>query len=122
MKSKKGIAETSALFFYTIVLSAIASIGSLTGQTVMFGGGTPVPGAFLSASNALIIYSNMPHVKRDFREKKAMEEYGYSKTDVKNMTDDQLLLAVKDTCSSCATSGRSDQAFQSVGMLPRLGG
>lgn len=116
--NKKGIAEHGVVTVLVMVLTALGSTGS-----AIFSGGNPTGSAFLMANSALTYYSQQDHVKRDFRERKAIEEFGYSKSDVTAMSDEDLVDAIRDKCTGgCVKSGRSAEAFISAGMLPRLGG
>ena len=116
--NKKGIAEHGVVTALVMILTAIGSTG-----TALFATSNPTSGAFIATASALTYYSQQDHVKRDFRERKAIEEFGYDEALVKSLSDSDLLDAIRDVCTgNCQTSGRSDAAFASAGMLPRLGG
>ncbi len=90
MKKRKGIAELGVLFM-TILIA-----GTIAGKGLIFSGGNPAGSATFAAVEALTAYSQMPHVKRDFRERKAIEEFGISPIHAKSLSNNDLLALIRD--------------------------
>lgn len=112
--------EDGATIMFVTVLGALAG---MVPNAVTFGSGDPTSSAFMMAVTTLTAYSQLPHVRRTFREKKAVNEFGLTEADAKALSDQALIDVIRDVCQgTCQTSGRSDEAFLSAGMLPRLGG
>lgn len=89
MKNNKGEATLAVL------LSMLIAGAVNTGALRMFSGGASgtASGGFQSAVLALTVYSQMPHVKRDFREGLASK---IGVIEPKNLSDEQLLASVRD--------------------------
>src|SRR3990167_546189 len=68
--NKKGLAELSAAAFFAFVFAIIAATPKLT---FFAASNDPVRSPFLLTVSALTAYSQMPHVKHDFRVKKAVK-------------------------------------------------
>ena len=113
--NNKGIVEASATFMYAVVMSALV-IAQQYGAPILFSGGSTVGSAYFAAANVLTVYSQLPHVKHDFRVKKAKTlcEQGYRGTSceaVSAMSDDEILSYIKD-----------DIEVPQYQMMERLGG
>src|SRR3990167_1957285 len=111
--NKKGLAELSAAAFFAFVFAIIAATPKLT---FFAASNDPVRSPFLLTVSALIAYSQMPHVKHDFRVKKAQElcQQGYRGTSceaISAMSDDEILSYIKD-----------DIEVPQYPMMERLGG
>ncbi len=87
---KKGIAETGVLAILVAIVGTIGSTGFL------FSGGNVAGSGVITTATALTAYSQMPHVKRDFREKKAVREFGVTLEQAKSLSDDDLLTLIRD--------------------------
>ena len=120
MRNKKGIVEAGALFMYSVVMSALV-IAQQYGAPILFSGGSVVGSAHFAAANALVIYSQMPHVKDKFRRDRAVEICQFNGgTDCVNavtaLTDEQVLAEIRDD-GSARTS-----AFYAQTNTPKSGG
>jgi len=94
-KNKKGIAELGVL-----VVQAMAIVAMAVGNTGVFSS-DPATLGFTCGVQGLVAYSQMPHVKKDFRLRKAQTlcEEGYkgvSCSAVDSMTEDEILAYIKD--------------------------
>lgn len=87
---KKGIAEMGVLYMLVTIVSTLVSTG------VLFGGGNLAGSGVITTSSVLVAYSQMPHVKRDFREKKAVREFDVDMDVAKAMSDAELLELIRD--------------------------
>jgi formiminotetrahydrofolate cyclodeaminase len=86
--NKKGEATLA------IMIAAIIGTVASTGALFAVGGGSAVASSgFTAVATGMSLYSQMPHVVRDFREKKA-EEMGF--INAKSMSDNDLLDAIRD--------------------------
>jgi len=98
--NKKGLAEGGLTFILVAILSTIGATGTLFSG----GPGSTAGSAVVSASALLTAYSQMPHVKRDFRERKVievcMEEnrvLGYDcEVEIPRWSDHDLLVVLLD--------------------------
>ena len=110
--------EDGATIMFVTVLGALAG---MIPSNIVFGGGEPASSAFIMAVTTLTAYSQLPHVRRNFRENKAIEEFGITELTAKSMSDEDLLDVIRDDVPGKIT-GRGNNAFLDAGMLPRLGG
>lgn len=93
--NKKGLIEGGVILSQIMILVSMAVVAGSRGTDVFFGGGNPAGAGFFTAAHALTAYSQMPHVKRDFREKRAVE-MGFTEADAKALSDENLLAAIRD--------------------------
>mgnify|MGYP006407920073 CR=1 FL=1 len=94
--NKKGLIESGVIVTLVGILSTVGAVG------VLYGPGNVISSGFVSVASVMTAYSQMPHVKRDFRENKAL---GYCKVTnndnfcneyVGQMNDDELLSYIRD--------------------------
>jgi len=90
MFNKKGFIENAFLIMQTIIIGAVASTG------ILFSGANPVGSGFFVGANAMVAYSQMPHVVKDFRQKKAVREFGITMDEAKALNEDELLDLIRD--------------------------
>jgi hypothetical protein len=114
-KMKKGIAELGVLVVQALVIAAMA-----VGNAGVFSS-DPTSLGFNCAVQGLTAYSQMPHVKRDFRERKAVNEFGVTEAEAQAMSDSELLDAIRDNAPGQETHVDKWTVANS-GMRPRLGG
>lgn len=84
----KGIAESGVLAALVMIIATVGSTG------LLFGGGNLAGTGVITTVTALTAYSQMPHVKMDFRARKANEMCGYDCAS--EMTDDEILDYIRD--------------------------
>lgn len=84
--NRKGIVTNPIIWTMAIIIGAANMSGAL------FTGGNPAQSAFLMATTALTTYSQMPHVVKDFRQRKAAK----MGIDTTGMTDEEVLDAIRD--------------------------
>ncbi len=90
MFNKKGIVEAGVTVTAAIIAAVVAISGSL------FTGGNPIGSSMFVVGTAATIYTQSDHVKRDFREKKAVREFGITETAAEALSDDALLDLIRD--------------------------
>ncbi len=95
---KKGIVEQGLVIALAI---AVGSVVSMTKFYFTGGPGDTASSAALTAATALTVYSQMPHVKDNFRRKKAVgmcEDEGgiHCQEMVDGMVDEDVLAYIKD--------------------------
>ena len=111
-KNKKGIVEAGVTVMTVIIAVVVTVSGAL------FTGGNPVGASLFVTGIAATAYTQTPHVKRKFRERKAIgmcEDAGTSnctKT-VKEWSDEKILDYIRDD--------EPGTAIQWSDMSPRLG-
>lgn len=88
--NRKGIVESGVMVILAMILGVATSAGAL------YGGGGVFTSNFITGSSVLTAYSQMPHVKRDFREKKAVREFGITQEKAESLSDDALLDLIRD--------------------------
>ena len=91
--NKRGITELGIVYFLVAAMGTVAGSGAVR---LFSGGPDAVSSGVIVAAQLLTLHSQLPSVKRDFREKKAVEEFGYSGVHVKTMSDESLLAAIRD--------------------------
>ncbi|GAF87245.1 unnamed protein product [marine sediment metagenome] len=89
MRNKKGSILTGMMVF---LVSAI----STTGMLFSGGPGNTAGSGMLLSVTALTAYSQMPHVVEDFRQKKAVREFGVTMEEAKALSADELLDLIRD--------------------------
>jgi len=117
---KKGIVELGVTVITAIIVTVVAVSGAL------FTAANPIGSAVFLTAAAGTAYSQTTHVKRKFRERKAIGMCEVSGTEnctstVKEWSDEDVLDYIRDDAPGTPT-GRGDDVFIAVGMLPRLGG
>ena len=78
-----------------MVLAIISTVGG-AGQLFTGPTSSSAGSGFLLGTSALVTYSQMPHVVEDFRQKKAVREFGLTMEAAKALSADELLDLIRD--------------------------
>lgn len=94
-KGKRGIAESGVLFMLVTI------VGTLAAKGILYSGGSLVSSNVIAVSSVLTAYSQMPHVKDNFRRTKAVkmcEEEGEEQCAemVESWSDEDVLDYIRD--------------------------
>ena len=111
----KGFTELGVIVVQALVVAAMA-----IGNAGVFSS-DPASLGFNCAVQGLTAYSQTNHVKRDFRERKAVNEFGYTEAQAQALSDSDLLDAIRDNAPGQETHVEKWTVANS-GMRPRLGG
>ena len=74
----------------------LAIVGTVASTGTLFSGANPAGSGFFVGVSALSAYSQMPHVVQDFRQKKAVREFGVTMEEAKALSADELLDLIRD--------------------------
>ena len=67
----------------SLLAMILAIVGTVASTGTLFSGANPAGSGFFVGVSALTAYSQMPHVVQDFRQKKAVREFGVTMEEAK---------------------------------------